>query len=335
MYFTFILPWFIVAGYHDVLFKYPEQYFFYVITFFLFTPGYRFFYLQLFFILSYFLSSISKFESLTWINGNMDLFLVPTGLAPFMTNLLLVLQLTMPILLLSKNKRLRLLTIVVLEAFHLYTVGMVNITFFLITSPFIYILFYEHYTEIDLRKVYKSVIGFLIILLMLFFNLTRLFIPLSDYYTYEGAYLGFNMYQSYKGCEIEYIDTNGGLKKISIKKGTGNQACDPYHILMSIKNNCENSTENKSFKIITEYKNETVEIVNEKNYCNLEYKVLSRNEWINPKIVWAKTSDSRLIHNFFLHIGPYLQKIYFFLFSIIFFYLIFKTFGIDIFKIKD
>ena len=54
-YILFLLPWFLVAGYHELLFTYPEYYLFFIVSLFLFTPRRRFLFLTLFFILSYFL----------------------------------------------------------------------------------------------------------------------------------------------------------------------------------------------------------------------------------------------------------------------------------------
>ncbi len=329
-YFLLLLPWFVVAGYHEVLFTYPEYYLFFIVSLFLFTPGYRFFFLQLFFILSYFLSAISKIGSDTWLLGLLPLPLIPQAFVPLFTNALLSIQLCIPLLLLSKNRRVRIGTFVALECFHLYSVNLAWMPFFLITSPFIFILFFNNYKEMDFRNVYRSLMGFGIILVLVFINFVRVIIPHNDYVTLEGSYYGFNMFQSYKGCHIEYADRNYLSQTISYQQNYGNQMCDPYRVLQVVKKNCNESypdARNRFLKLQVNYTNKTYILVDTKDYCQLEYKAFSHNSWIDPLLTEDKTTSLGLLTRFFSANHNKLQGVYIFLFVVIFGLLLFKSIG--------
>ncbi len=289
----FILPMFILSGYHYTFFTYIEQYLFYILFIFLLTPGYRFFYLQLFFILSYFLAAISKIGSDSWLFGYLHLYGVPTFFMPFATNTVILLQILTPLLLTSKIKEVRIFCLILLEIFHIYTITIIGIGFFLITSPFVYILFYKSYIEMDFSKVYKSFFGLTIVILLVFFNIVRLVIPYEDQLTLEGSFIGFNMFHSRRGCEIIYTDKNMETKIISNKLFEDSKYCDPYPILMELQKSCNVPTLNninkdvhqeRLLKITVHFSDYSHKLVDEKNYCKLEYKAFSHNQWINTVI---------------------------------------------------
>lgn len=326
-YFFLLLPWFLVAGYHERLFTYPEYYLFFIVSLFIFTPKHRFFFLQLFFLLSYVLSTISKIGSETWLLGLLELPLIPQVLMPFFTNSLIIVQLLVPVLLLSNNKKIRVGAFLLFEIFHLYSVSLAWVTFFLVTSPLLFVLFYNNYEEMNFRKIYKSLGGFIIITVLIFFNLVRVFIPGNDYLTFEGSYLGFNMFQSKKGCQIEYRDKNLVVQKIDYGINSGNQICDPYNVLKNVKLNCPSSSlsaDGRYLKVIIHYPNKTYKLVDVKDYCQLEYKAFSHNEWIHPVLMSDTTSLLNGPSKFFSNYKNLLQIVYSLMFTLIFIFFFFK-----------
>lgn len=329
LFLTFILPWFIIGGYHDTLFKYPEQYIFFIVALFLFTPGYRFFFLQVFFILSYLLATISKIGSDTWLLGFLSLPYIPELVMPIATNLLIILQLLVPVLLISKDNRIRIGALILLELFHLYTVSFIGVLFFCVTSPFLFILFYSNYKEMDFKSLYKSFFGGLFILILLLLNLLRLTIPQNDYLTFEGAYTGFNMFHSTKGCLVEYVGSDSKVKEIRIPIRMGNQQCDPYNVLLIVKENCGDPkhTNNKYLKLYTFFPNKDYITVDEADYCSLEYSAFTHNDWIEPRLIREKVYSETKIYRFFTHTKDELQSIYTFVFYLMLMHFFMKSIG--------
>jgi hypothetical protein len=289
IYVLFYAPFFILLRYNGSYLHFPDFYLFLILFAFLFIRGQRFLYLQLFFVLSYFLSSISKIGSDSWIVGSFDFPLLNNLITPIGTNIVILSQIFLCWYLISNNSLKRKIAFIFFELFHLYTCLEIGYVFFMVTSPFIFILFYENFKEFKVGDLYKSYLGIIFVFFLFLSNLIRLIIPGDDFLTFEGAYLGFNMFHHDFTCNIHFQN-----KDLKIENRSRDYSdCANGRILENLKKNCIDD-QKRSLKIILTNKFESYQTVNQQNYCNLEYNIFSRNEWIKPELQYLNFENPEI-----------------------------------------
>lgn len=277
-YFIFLLIY-IFYGYVNFAFRFPTIVIFFAFSILIFSPRNRINFLRLFFVMFYFLSSITKLNNPFWILGYLPLPFIPQTSAIYLENAFIVLQMILPFLLLINNNRLRLGLAIFLEGFHLYTFANVGIDFSFWTTPFIYLLFIESKENFELPSIKENLITYSILAYIIILNFIRLIIPGNDYFTMEGSNLGFNMFQHTAKCAVSYDEDGKPIQRHMF----GLYTCDPYLLYMKRKEYCKDH-DKADLRVYTDDGYFTNKLIDEENVCVLKYSAFSRNYWIrdNP-----------------------------------------------------
>jgi hypothetical protein len=270
------------------------------------------------------LSAVSKIGSDSWIVGSFDFPLLNNFITPIGTNIVILSQVFLCWYLISNNSVMRKVAFIFFELFHIYTCLEIGYVFFMVTSPFLFILFYEYFSEFKVRDFYKSCVGIIFVFFLIFTNLIRLIIPGDDFLTFEGAYLGFNMFHHDLTCTISFQD-----KDLKIVRNSRDYSdCANGRILEKLKDNCVDNR-NRSLQIILTNKFESYETVSQGNYCELNYKVFSHNEWVKPKLLNLNLENPELsnLQKILINNKEGIKFFYYYCFFTVFLYVVYSIFS--------
>ena len=267
----------------------------------LFLPHKQFF-LKFYLVLFYFLSTTIKIHE-GWILGtyfsalNTGLPVFPDWSIAIMVNIVIVMQMVFAWFVFSKNTFLRNWAIFFFFIFHLYSGIIVGFRYPSVVLPtlfILYIMFYK-YQKFPVDK--KSIVGWLIALLLIGIQFISVIIPGDEKLTLEGNQYGLYMFEANHQCisTIKIYRNSGGKapEVIENQSESARNRCDPYRYWFTAnKGICLNeNTEKISWTFDHSINGEPfLRIVDTKNICDLEYKAFDHNEWIkiekdNPEII--------------------------------------------------
>lgn len=263
----------------------------------LFLP-YKMYFSQVTFIWFYFLASTIKIDD-GWILGNYFKTLI-TGaplisekFTPYLTNLVVIMQMLGAWFLFSNNKILQRIVFLYFLAFHIYSGFIVNFRYITISIPALVILFgnlklFEktNFEVLPISK--KTIIGYTFLAVLFFGQMIGIWIPGDQKRTLEGNYWGLFMFEAAHQCKSSVKVFNPEnheelLKEINTKSNIANNRCDPYFDFYKIKRNfCAHASNPKvSWSFDHSVNGHPFErIVNEENICEKEYQTFQHNEWI-------------------------------------------------------
>ncbi len=277
-----------------------EYYLFFFSLILLFFP-YKEFFLKLALVFFYFLSTAAKIHE-TWILGTYfsslvtGLPLFPRWSIPFFTNLIIFMEMVGSWFLLSRRPILQRTALIFFVMFHLYSGLLVEYRYVVTVLPTLLILFgpLYSYTRAPLDK--KSIIGWLLIVLLFFAQMVPQIIPGDEKLTMEGNKYGLYMFEANHQCvsTAQIIRADGTVRTVRTESASARARCDPYKYLIRTKGYCTGRdmvggrvawTFDHSINGGPFYR-----IVDAPDSCVLIYKAFSHNKWIktendNPAII--------------------------------------------------
>jgi hypothetical protein len=274
-------------------YRYNANYYYYQIAFciiFLFLPHKRFF-ASLSIVLFYFLSTATKIHE-SWTLGTYftnlqhGLPFTPQGSEPFLTNIVILMEMVGAWFLFSSNKYIQRSVLGFFIFFHLYSGNFVAYNYPLIATPALIIFFgplFKPFKAIPLNK--KSIPGWLLCFLFLYLQMLSHMIPGDEKLTMEGNFYGHYMFEANHQCRVILYDNQNSVITQIDTPGSGKR-CDPYLYFQKFRNKfCEN-------KELAPYRFEILHsinggpfyrIVNELDMCALTYHPFYHNDWIKTE----------------------------------------------------
>ncbi len=290
-----LIPFFIWHSL-NVLFltdTFSANYEYYVVGFgiiILFFPHKEFF-LKLFVVMLYFLSTVSKIHP-AWIEGgyfnnlSTGLPFFPDWSIPLWSNLIIFAEMVGAWFLLSGNKVWQRLALVFFVTFHLYSGILVEYRYPSTVLPMLLIIFGPWYRWSAIPLDRKSIIGWSFITLLVVLQFTpRLIIAGDEKLTLEGNKYGLYMFESNHQCvsETTFFRVDGSTSTRTRINTSARIRCNPYTYWFPLKELCERdeTIEKISWKLDHSINGDAfLRIVDEEDVCKLEYKPLTHNEWI-------------------------------------------------------
>ncbi len=153
----------------------------------------------------------------------------------------------------------------------------------------------------------KNIAVNIVLLIFCFLSLVRLLIPGDDQVTMEGSGYALNMFNTSYFVKFEYQNSD-------MKETKGSFPMSYSALLHDIQKNCiDDRPRYLHLSLISQYN--IYEVINESDYCKLEYKPFSHNEWIGRDLKYGEdldklNSSQRLFHS----IQTELKFVYSFLF---------------------
>jgi hypothetical protein len=255
---------------------------------------YKIFYLRVLLVSFYFCAAVVKihegyFTGSVFSSLNLGVPLIPNIFLSYVGILFFLLCIIAPVFLLfSKNKNTKLISLIMLTCFHLYSITMVSFRYPILIIPILWLLFYFEKEDFVLDKKYlKDYFSIFIIGFMFSLQVIPLFIKGDERLTGEGYRYGYYMYDGNHQCEsVKNIYFKDGANKIiKLENKIAMNSCDPYEEWFKIKRLCNPE---KVEKVEWTYGHSLngdkyKRIVNVENACLLNYKAFSHNKWINEK----------------------------------------------------
>jgi hypothetical protein len=238
--------------------------------------------------------------------------LFPDELVPFLTNLVIFVQVIECWFLLSRNMTLQRISLAFAVIFHLYSGTLVSYNYPSVSLPILLILFgpMYRYTPIPFGK--KTIGGWIIILIVGLFQLLGFVVSPDRFLTLEGHRYGMFMFEAnhqcvgvvtrystqsipentWSGldcngfyCLVESTDKKEKNMSVSVRKFESASAwnrCDPYEFLVRTQSRCNDPG---ITRISLQFDHSInggpfYRIVDEDSICDLKYKPFSHNEWI-------------------------------------------------------
>lgn len=247
---------------------------------------------KLMLVILYFLASTIKIHE-GWILGTYfssliyGLPLVPDILIPFVTNIVIIMQIVGCWFLVSKNKRIAECAFYFFIFFHLYSTILVGYRY-PITTVFSLIIIYVlskdgNYSQNFSLK--KSTAAFYIFTIFLFcLQSVAYIIPGDQKLTLEGNNYGLYMFEANHQC-ISKIKEFEGNEFVQMSYDSRNR-CDPYIYLKNIQKNYCEVVSRKPVKWTFDHSingSSLMRIVDEKDVCSLIYKPFINNVWIKTE----------------------------------------------------
>jgi len=271
-----------IAGNYD--------YYHIVLTLILLFFPFKVFFLKLSFVLLYFLSSTIKIHE-GWILGTYftalqtGLPVFPDAIAPFITNLVIFMEMVGAWFLLSSNKLLQRSALVFFIIFHLYSGILVEFRYPATVLPALLILFGPLYrvTPVPIQK--KALWGWIFISMLFIFQFLSILIPGDEKITLEGNKYGLYMFEANHQCisTVNIYKKDGTVENNRAESALARSRCDPYRRWFALQQIC--SRDKEVTRIEWQFDHSInggpfYRIVDEQNVCSLNYKPLGHNEWI-------------------------------------------------------
>ncbi len=185
----------------------PYYYYHVILTSLLLFVPYKEFFLKLGFVFLYFMSVTTKLDQ-TWVLGTYftslrdGLPLLPDGLTPLFTNVVIFMQMIGAWFLMSRNWILQRIAFVYFLAFHLYSGIFVFYFYPTVSLPPLLILFGPFYRHTPIPFSKKTIAGWTIIALVAVFQVLGFTAPGDRRMTLEGNKFGMFMFEANHQCIV-------------------------------------------------------------------------------------------------------------------------------------
>jgi hypothetical protein len=265
----------------------------------LFLPHKEFF-LKAVLALTYFLSSVPKIHE-SWILGTYfsaletGLPLFPKWSIPLWTNLVIFMEVVGVWFLFSERKILQRSAFIFFVAFHLYSGLFVGYRFPVTVLPTLIILFGSLYRHSDVPFGRKSLMGWILVVLLFAMQFSPKFILGDEKITMEGARFGFYMFDTNHQCVTSgrYVFVDGTTREFRAESYSARSRCESYRYWFRLDQTCKRNPRIASVVWTFDHSingGPFLRIVDVPDACALTYNVFSHNAWIktehdNPPVV--------------------------------------------------
>jgi len=276
-----------------------EYYVFVFTTIILFFPHKEFF-AKLSLVLFYVMSTFAKIHP-AWIAGSyftnlqLGLPLFPDWSIPLWTNLVILAEMLVAWFLLSKHPILQRTALLFFICFHLYSGILVEYRYPATVLPMVLVLFGPWYRWTPPPLTKRSLVGWGLVALLIFMQLTPKMISGDEKLTLEGNSYGLYMFESNHQCRSEavYHYVDGSMINETRVGVSARNRCDPYRYWFRFNEKCEHQSDLERISWVFDHSingDEFLRIVELENACSVDYKPFSHNEWIkthqdNPEAV--------------------------------------------------
>jgi hypothetical protein len=256
---------------------------------FLFIPNKDFF-LKIVFVILYFLAGTIKIHE-GWILGTyfsslttgMPLF--PNWSIPLLTNFVIFLEICGAWVLLSSRKLLQRGAVLFFVIFHLYSTCLVAFHYPAIVMPFLLILFGPLFTQPEIPRNRRALIGWGFVGLLFMLQFISILIPGDVKMTNEGNKFGLYMFEANHQCASQADVYKGGIMIDRIEKESisARNRCSAYDIWFRLQQICKRDRKVERISWIFDHSvngGPFYRIVDVDDACALEYKILGHNTWI-------------------------------------------------------
>lgn len=266
-----------------------EYYVFIFTSILLFFPHKEYF-IKLSLVLFYVLSTFAKIHP-AWITGSyftnlqLGLPIFPNWSIPLMTNLVMLAEMIGAWFLLSKNPLFQRTALVFFITFHLYSGILVEYRYPATVLPMILAVFGPFYRWTPPPFTKRSLIGWGLVVFLVFMQLTPKMIPGDEKLTLEGNEYGLYMFDSNHQCvsEVVYHYVDDYESTDTNTSSLARNRCDPYRYWFLYNQICEKDPDIESISWTFDHSingDDFLRIIDVEDVCSLEYKPFSRNEWI-------------------------------------------------------
>jgi hypothetical protein len=169
------------------------------------------------------------------------------------------------------------------------------------------VLFVTDFKRPSFENLKKSLVGVSIIGIFLFMSLVRVFIPGDDYFTTEGSGYSLNMFFQRGRCSYEFHDKD---MKYNLEQNlTSSEPCEVYKILNNLKKECVDDRPRRlKIEMWGVFTHTT--IVDEQNFCKLNFKPFAHNSWIRTSFDKVGLVDPALLNSTQWYIYPFLGELF-------------------------
>jgi hypothetical protein len=332
-----LFPYIIFTDYYNPVVTYFNMYYFYTALIVFFSRHSRRELLAIFLALTYLFPGYSKLISEHWVVGIIPMPYVPNYLLPIFTNLTIFTQLVFPFIFLFGRGLVKRFSVYLQEIYHVYsaTLPTVGFNFLYYNCPLLIILFLDDKLKISIRNFKNNFPAIIIFVIFIFLSNVRIFVPYNDSLTKEAIY-GINVFASPYSENVEYLDANLRVQN----SGMSVREFDPFDQLRQIRNiprltsyfpnmyvlidriqqNCiDDKPRYLKIKMETFYSSYLV--VDEKDYCKLDYKPFSHNKWIKEsRPTFEDLTKLNNTQRFFHAYRPEFELLYTCIFYLVVFY---------------
>ncbi len=250
--------------------------------------------LKLTMVVLLFLSATMKFHD-SWILGTyfsslkLGLPFIPDLLIPVATNAVIFLEIVCPWLLLSKNSRLKWISICSLTIFFIYSISLVGMHYQAFTLlPFLAIFLFDDLgNETNSSSSERSVIiGFISLLFLL--HLPKHLITEDSRYSLQTYKLGVWMFDSNHQCvsDAKYFYRDGTTSNHRTVSSRAMNRCGPYFWWYGMRRSCEDNEQVKQISWTFDHSingGPFYRIISLDDICETEYSLFGTNDWLNSK----------------------------------------------------
>ena len=254
----------------------------------------KLFFVRLTFVTLYFCASTIKIHE-GWILGTyftslatgMPIF--PDAIVPFMTNLVIFMQIVGCWFLLSENKKLQRAAFVYFICFHMYSSILVAYRYLVSALPPLLLYFGHDFKAEKPPLDKKSIAGWLLIGFLFLSQSIGLMIPGDQKLTLEGNFYGLYMFEANHQCISQTVIyfADGTSASGKQEHAVPRYRCDPYQTWFVLHQACERSA--KPISSIRWTFDHSINggpfyrIVDVEDACRLEYHPFSHNQWIKTE----------------------------------------------------
>ena len=267
------------------------DYYLFIFGFTLLFLPYKEFFLKLFLVAFYFLSTFAKIHP-AWVLGTYfsslttGLPLFPDWAIPLLTNSVIGMEMVGSWFLMSSRIIPQRIAVFYAAVFHLYSGLLVQYHYPVIVLPTLLILFGPMYRYTPVPLTRRSLIGWGVLTLLFVAQLTPILIPGDEKLTMEGDRYGLYMFDSNHQCisTAHVIFKNGTSTSERSEKKDARNRCDPHREWFQLKTLCERDPSIDHISWTFDHSingGPFLRIVDVPNACDLSYQPFSHNSWIN------------------------------------------------------
>jgi len=238
----------------------------------------------------YFLSVAAKIHP-TWTLGvyfsslKTGLPLFPDNLMPVWTNAVILLEMIGAWWLLGPKTKWQRLVVVLFVFFHLYSGLLVQYRYPATVLPVLFILFGPWYVYQAVPTGWKTLPGWILMLLLGIGQSMSHFIAGDEKMTLEGNFYGLYMFEANHQCVERSVAYREGLEPTEnvTESFRARYRCDPYRVWFKQRQQCENDPTINRIEVQFDHSingGPFYRIVDVPNICDLDYKPFSHNDWI-------------------------------------------------------
>lgn len=250
----------------------------------------KLFFLKVTFVTLYFFSTTIKIHE-GWVLGTYftslktGLPIFPDSLTPIITNLVIFMQMVGSWFLLSSRPVLQRTVLIYFLCFHFYSGILVHYRYITTAIPMLLILFGPYYTKTPVPSFPKAVFGWMMLFLLLLWQLIPFTISGDQKLTMEGNRFGLYMFEANHQCiSVHTVTlTDGTTHEVTKESASARQRCDPYKYWFALQQICSRSTNVSRIAWTFDHSingGPFYRIVDTANACDLTYRTFMHNDWI-------------------------------------------------------